>query len=111
MAENKFPSLSPSGSRLVMTVSETAHAWRVSDQHIIDLLDEGKLNGFNISGRYDYLRVPVKAIHEIASLSGVPVDQVLRVIGQVKSLPNKHRAHWRIPIIEGYSAFIQDNRR
>jgi excisionase family DNA binding protein len=46
-----FPSLSFDPSRTVLSVQEVARKLRISEQHVIDLIDEGKLRGVNIAGK------------------------------------------------------------
>lgn len=58
LAHGRFP------GRSVLSVSEVAAALEVTERHIIDLIDEGRLAGINISasgsGRKHW-RIPVSA--------------------------------------------------
>lgn len=105
----EFASIAFPKDRTVLYVAEVAPLWRVTDQHIIDLLEEGKLEGFDIAGRHEYLRVPKEAIAKLSTLFKVPENVIITVIQETKSKRVKPpRAHWRIPK-EGYAKFIAEN--
>jgi hypothetical protein len=105
----EFASIAFPKDRTVLYVAEVAPLWRVSEQHIIDLLEEGKLEGFDIAGRLDYMRIPKIAIARLATLFKVKEAAILEVITEAKAERIKPpRAHWRIPR-EGYSKFLAEN--
>jgi hypothetical protein len=104
-----FPSIEFPADRSVLRAGEVADRWRCSLDHIIDLLEAGKLSGFDITGRHEYVRVPVSAIQEMATLFNVPSAAILQIIAKAKSNQVRSaRAHWRIPK-EGYNDFIKEN--
>jgi hypothetical protein len=105
-----FSSLAISNRRFVLKVNEIAASWRCSAQHTIDLIEEGKLNAFNVAGFYEYLRVPVAALDEIALAAKIPRETLLQIIAGVKPVRRSSREHWRVPVKEGFSAFIQENQ-
>jgi hypothetical protein len=125
----EFKSIAFPADRTVLYVAEVAPLWRVSEQHIIDLLEEGKLEGFDIAGRLDYIRIPKTAIAKLSTLfhhgrASVPTSpdkpcrcagclaaekSILDVINSAKAERIKPpRAHWRIPR-EGYAKFLAEN--
>jgi hypothetical protein len=103
-----FASLAFPADRRVLTVGEVAPVWRCTEQHVIDLLEEGKLAGFDIAGRHDYMRIPTAAIAAFAARFNVTPDAVLDIIRAVKPSRRTARAHWRIPV-EGYQGFLNEN--
>lgn len=104
-----LPSLGFGKDRTVLTVSEFADRVRVTEQHTIDLLEEGKLVGFDIAGRHDYMRVPTTAIDALAARFKVPREIILDVIRSSRPGRNAGRAFWRIPVKEGFEAFLREN--
>lgn len=104
-----FPSLAFPKDRTVLYVGEVATQWRVTDQHVIDLVVEGKLAAFDIAGRREYVRVPMDAIPEISRRSGLPVETLLDIIRNSKAALGSGRAYWRIPVVEGVNTFIHEN--
>jgi excisionase family DNA binding protein len=63
-----FHSLMFGGDRRALMVAEVAAKLRITEQHVLDLIEEGKLQAINIAGRYDpdarrYWRIPVEAYH------------------------------------------------
>lgn len=103
-----FPSLAFPADRKVLTVGEVAPLFRCTDQHVIDLLEEGKLAGFDIAGRHDFIRVPAAAVPALARKFNVTPEVILDTIRAVKPQRQTGRAHWRIPV-EGYSGFLREN--
>ncbi len=105
-----LPSIGFADDRKVLTVGEIATRWRVTDRHVIDLIEEGKLTAFDIAGRHEYMRVPVKAIGEIANRLNVPTEDVIKIVQNFKpKLLSSKRAFYRVPIVEGYNAFLKEN--
>jgi len=103
-----FPSLAFPKDRTVLTVTEVAERWKVSDRHVVDLIEEGKLAAFDISGRRDYTRVPLAALEEISRLTGMPVAKLLEIIRTSKPTVRRSPAFYRIPV-EGYEGYIREN--
>jgi excisionase family DNA binding protein len=57
-----FESLMFRPERRVLMVAEVAAKLRITEQHVIDLIDEGRLRAVNIGGNgRRYWRVPVEA--------------------------------------------------
>ena len=104
-----FPSLGFEKDRTVLYVGEVAERWSVSEQHVINLLEEGKLNGFDIAGRHDYLRVPATAVDALATRFSVPRETVLEILRSAKPARGTGRAFWRVPVKEGFELFMRDN--
>jgi len=95
---------------MVLTVGEVRSRWRVSENHVIDLLEEGKLAGFDITGnRKEFIRIPAAAVDAIAKKFGVPREFISKIIDSTQPERKTSRANWRIPV-EGYNGFIQENR-
>jgi len=103
-----FASIAFPKDRTVLTVGEVAALWKVSDRHVVDLIEEGKLAAFDIAGRSDYVRTPMTALGEISKLTQIPVETLLDIIRRGKPGIRKSPAHYRIPH-EGYSGFIIEN--
>ena|SRR5579859_3379018 len=103
-----FPSLAFPKDRTVLMVGEVALKWRVTEQHVIDLIVEGKLAAFDIAGRQDYVRVPMDAMHEISRQSGLPLETLLSIVRTAKP-KTTGRAYWRVPVAEGFTAFMREN--
>jgi len=93
----------------VLYVAEVARKWSVTEQHVIDLLEEGKLAGFDIAGRHEYMRVSTAAIEALAARFKVKPDEVLSIIAAAKPQRTTSRAFWRIPVKEGFEAFMREN--
>lgn len=104
-----FPSLAFDKDRTVLVVGEVAAKWRVTDQHVIDLLEEGKLAGFDIAGRHEYIRVPAAAIDSLSSTLQVPRATIMEIIRAAKPNRTTSRAFWRIPVKEGFEAYLREN--
>lgn len=104
----EFASIAFPADRTVLYVAEVADRWRTSDQHIIDLLEEGSLAGFDIASRHEYLSVPITAIDELAVLFKVKKEVILATINKAKPSRRVGRAYWRV-LKEGYDAFIIRN--
>ena len=105
-----FPSLAFPRDRTVLTVGEVAAKWEVSDRHVIDLIEEGKLAAFDIGGRHEYLRVPLTALDDLARDLGITREQLLRRIAAKRpQLSGSGRAFYRVPVVEGYQAFMKEN--
>jgi len=103
-----FASIAFPKDRTVLTVGEVAALWKVSDRHVVDLIEEGKLAAFDIAGRRDYVRIPMTALVEISKLTGKPVETLLAVIQKSKPATRKSPAFYRIPV-EGYAGYIREN--
>ena len=103
-----FASLAFPKDRTVLTVAEVAERWKVSDRHVVDLIEEGKLLAFEISGRRDYTRVPFAAIEEISRITGMPVSRIQEIIRSSKPTVRRSPAFYRIPV-ESYDGFIREN--
>jgi len=55
----EFPSIGFPADRRVLMVQEVAERLRISEQHVIDLIEEGKIQGINIGGHgRHYYRIP-----------------------------------------------------
>ncbi len=105
-----FISLAFPEDRKVLWVGEVASRWRISDQHVLDLLEEGKLAGFDISGnRAEYIRIPAAAVDALAKNLKIPREAVMKIIDSTQPQRKTTRANWRVPV-EGYNGFIQENR-
>lgn len=104
----EFPSLMFPADRKVLRVGEIAPILRVSENHIIDLLEEGKMLGVDVAGRHEFIRVPTSALAELSRLTKLPEQAILDVIRKHKPAFQVGRAHWRIPI-EGWKHFLAEN--
>jgi hypothetical protein len=106
----EFDSLAFPKDRKVLTAGEVAARWGISDQHVIDLCDEGRLAAFDITGnRASFIRIPAAAVEAIAKQCGVTAERIREIIDSTPARRNTNRAHWRIPV-EGYNQFIAENR-
>ena len=103
-----FPSLAFDKERTVLYVGEFAARCRISEEHVIDLIEEGKLAAFNIAGRHEYLRVPAAVVDALAQKFGVPRETIVEVMKSAPATPTT-RAHWRIPVKEGFETFLREN--
>jgi hypothetical protein len=105
-----FPSIAFPKERKVLVVAEVAAQWEISEQHVIDLLEDGKLDGFDISGnRKEFIRIPAAAVDALAEKLQISRDTVLNIIDSTKPKRKTGRAYWRVPV-EGYNRFISENR-
>lgn len=60
-----FDSLMFGPERRVLMVAEVAAKLRITEQHVIDLIDEGRLRAINIGGGdRRYWRIPVEAYYD-----------------------------------------------
>ena len=104
-----FPSLAFPKDRSVLTVGEVAAKWNVSDRHVVDLIEEGKLVAFDIAGRRDYVRAPMTAIDEIAKRTGLKSETLLEIIRGARPTLRRSPSFYRIPVLEGFTAFMKEN--
>ena len=104
-----FPSANWPKDRTFLTVGEVAAKWEVSDRHVIDLIEEGKLSAFDIAGRQDYVRVPMSVINDIAARLGMKPETLLGIIRAARPQIGSGRAFYRIPVQEGFHAFMKEN--
>jgi excisionase family DNA binding protein len=104
-----FPSLAFPKDRTVLTVGEVAAKWEVSDRHVIDLIEEGKLAAFDIAGKHAYVRVPMSAVETMAKRFGTTPEIILGIIRAAKPQIGSSRAFYRIPVTEGFTAFMKEN--
>ena len=108
--QHDFPSLAFAKDRTVLTVGEVATRWEVSDRHVIDLIEEGKLVAFDIAGRHDYVRVPMAALEILSRKAGMSVEQARGIIAANRpQLSGSGRAFYRVPVKEGFEAFMKEN--
>ena len=103
-----FASIAFPKDRTVLTVGEVAERWRVSDRHVVDLIEEGKLLAFDISGKRDYFRVHMSVLEKLSQKTGVPVETLLQMIRSAKPTTSRSPAFYRVPV-EGYNGFIAEN--
>ena len=103
-----FPSLSFPADRRVLTVKEVALRWNCSEQHIIDLLEAGLLDGFDIACPHDFVRVPRSFLESLAARLRCPLQDLLDESAAVLPPRRTARAHWRIPV-EGHLLFIRQS--
>jgi len=104
-----LPSLGFDEDRTVLYVGEFAKRLRITEQHTIDLLEEGKLVGVDIAGRHDYVRVPATAIDALAKRTGLKREEIVETMRSAKPQRSTGRAFWRIPVKEGFEAFLREN--
>ena len=104
-----FPSLAFPKDRSVLYVGEVALKLRVTDQHVIDLITEGKMAAVDIAGRQSFVRVPQAALEELADRLGITLATLLQIIGRHRAKVGVGRAFWRVPVVEGFNAFIREN--
>ena len=105
-----MPSLSADlAGRTVLRVGELAKRLSCTDQHVLNLLEEGRLAGVDIAGRTDWLRIPTAAVDALAARLKVPREVILETIRQTPPARRTGRHSWRIPIKEGFEAFVQEN--
>lgn len=108
-SQYEFPSLAFPKDRKVLRVGEVAARWRVSVQHVLNLLEEGNLAGFDVAGsQREYMRIPAAAVDALAARFRVSREVILDIFAKVKPRRGTSRAFWRIPV-EGYGGFIADN--
>jgi hypothetical protein len=91
--------------RKVLYVSEVAGKLRVTEQHVIDLIEEGALQGVNAGGEFDSVRVPRGFIAVVAQRLGRTEAEVWQEVGRLKEASPRGRKTWRIPI-EAWRAFL-----
>lgn len=103
-----FPSLAFPKDRTALYVSEVAKKLQISEQHVIDLIAEGKIAAIDISGRQNYVPVPMDAIEDIARRLGMGKDTLLNLIRSHKAKGGAGRAHWRIPV-ESFHRYLVEN--
>ena len=104
----EFQSLTPT-DRTVLYVSEVAKNWRCTEQHVLDLLQEGKLIGFDIAGQHEYIRLPKCVIAVLAKKFHVPEGEILSIVEACKPDRSMTRSSWRIPVKEGFLPFMREN--
>jgi hypothetical protein len=104
----EFLSLAFPKDRKVLSVKEVAAVWDVSENHVINLLEEGKLAGFDVAGRVEYIRVPIDALAALAAHFGVQEAQIREVIAKVCPPKSNARSRWRVPV-ESYKRFMSEN--
>jgi excisionase family DNA binding protein len=104
-----FPSLAFPKDRSVLMVGEVAARLRVSEQHIVDLIEEGKMAAVDIAGKHAYVRLTMTAFNDIAKRLGVTTESLLETARAATPQRGGSRAHYRIPVVEGFTAFVKEN--
>ena len=104
-----FPSAAFHKDRTFLTVGEVADKWEVSEQHVIDLIEEGKLAAFDMAGQQSYVRTPMSAIVWIADRLGMQTETLLDLIRSKRPVAARGRSRYRIPVVEGFIAFMKEN--
>lgn len=89
--------------RTVLYVAEVAKKLCVSEQHVSDLIEEGRLQALDISGGDDCTTL---FIAEIASALKCSPDVVRDAIAAARAKQKTTRRYWRIPI-EAYNDFLK----
>ena len=103
-----FPSLAFPADRRVLTVKEVAQRFGCSEQHVIDLLEEGLIDGFDITAPHDSVRVPRVWLEQLARRLGLPLKSLQDEVAALRQAHRSERAHWRIPV-EGYQGYLERN--
>ena len=94
--------------RVVLTVGEVANRWQVTASHVIDLIEEGQLVAFDASGRLDFFPCPVAAVQQLAVRLKITPGQLMEFIHNVRpAAKQRSRSLWRVPVVEGYVAFMR----
>lgn len=94
--------------RAVLTITECARLWNVTSRHVTGLIEEGELVAIDVSGRRNRVSIPSSALSKLATRAGVTLEQLLEYIQAVTPAASTgNRALWRVPIVEGYGAFMQ----
>ncbi len=101
-----FPSLLLEKRRVVY-VDEVAEVLAVTKQHVLDLIEEGRLQALNVGGGNDCVRVPREFLAELAARLQIKEKELLRQVEAARKQLPRQRPLWRIPI-EGWRKFISD---
>lgn len=104
-----FPSLAFPKDRSVLYVSEVAERLGVTDRHVANLLEEGSMIGFDVAGRFEFMRIPTAAVAALAARFAVSPLAILDVINATKPAQKSSNRFWRIPVKEGYEDFLAKN--
>jgi len=91
-----------------LTVHEVAVLWGVTDHHVVNLIEEGQLAAIDVSARHGCFPMPKAALAQLAARLKVTPEQLLEFIRTITPAGNQGgRALWRIPVVEGYLAFMK----
>lgn len=101
----EFASVAFPKDRTVLYVAEVAHALSITEQHVSDLIEEGKLQAIDISGGAACAEAFVA---ELARRLKTDVETVRGALAATRAQTNRSRRYWRIPI-EAYKAFVKEN--
>lgn len=92
--------------RTVLYVHECAARLRVTQQHIIDLIEEGALAALDVGGDGGSVRVPPAFLRLVAEQWGRTEGEVQQLLEQVRLKHPRKRASWRIPVT-GWTKFLE----
>lgn len=88
--------------------AELAPLLRISERHILDLLEEGKMIGIDAAGRHEFIRLPICVLDHLAKVTGVKKEVLLAVIQAHKPTQRTSKSLWRVPV-EGWRRYLQEN--
>ena len=92
--------------RRVVYVEEVADTLDVTRQHVLDLIEEGKLHAINVGGGTDSVRVPREFLTGIARRLAMTEAELLDLLEQTRKSASRKRPSWRIPI-EAWHNFMK----
>jgi excisionase family DNA binding protein len=91
--------------RVVLRVAECAAMLAVTEQHIIDLIEEGALVAVKVSGACDTVRIPRHFIDRLPARTGCSPEDLARWLDESRRSMPPRRTLWRIPA-RAWSEFL-----
>jgi uncharacterized protein (UPF0261 family) len=109
----EFASLAFPKDRTVLYIGEVAERLRITEQHVSDLIEEGKLQAIDISGGAEYMERFIDALAESLQKAAKVAKEELKTqirsaIGAARAQTVCTRRYWRVPK-EAYDGFLKAN--
>ncbi|MDB6125478.1 MAG: hypothetical protein JWQ71_4471 [Pedosphaera sp.] len=107
----EFASLGFPKDRSVLSIRDLAIKLDVTNQHVGDLIEEGKILAINVGGAgLEWFRAPLDFLKLISKRTGLDEETLMQLLEQSRASGTKPGTHvrksWRIPV-ESYIAFLK----
>jgi hypothetical protein len=91
--------------RSALGVREIARKLEVTQQHVIDLIEEGALQAINVGSAYDSVRVPLSFLAAVAERMQASEPEVHALLNRCRAAAPRKRRSWRISL-EAWAQFL-----
>lgn len=91
--------------RSALGVGEIARKLDVTQQHVIDLIEEGALQAINVGSAYDSVRVPLSFLAAVAERMQASEGEVQALLHRCRAAAPRKRRSWRISL-DAWAQFV-----